>query len=272
MNKTYKIGNKLKQAITVLLVSAFVLLPTTRASADVTTAKDVHEVADICMYSQRVLKDYALIGLGVLYHDPKADLIKNIKVIDEYFADLKSHNLVKELDDSIKALETSWLVIEPIMLQKPDKKSMAVLYKKVEKFNYRCQQIADNLAQDTHIKGLRDLVLITKIGMESQRLAALYMMRVWGVSSPNYKVKVRGIVDELNDIIKELLAEDEKYVSEEIKKELRMIKKEFILFKFMALSNSKRFVPILVEKKASNVYEIVRRMVDLEKELLKLKY
>ncbi len=51
------------------------MIPIYPASAAV-TAQDVHEVADMCMYSQRILKDYALVGMNILYHDPKADLEK----------------------------------------------------------------------------------------------------------------------------------------------------------------------------------------------------
>ena len=72
------------------LLTAAVTLFCTEVSANA-SAEDVHEVADICMYSQRILKDYALVGMGVTYHDPKKDLEENIKTVDKYFSDLKGH-------------------------------------------------------------------------------------------------------------------------------------------------------------------------------------
>ncbi len=57
------------------------------------STRDIKEMADVCMYAQRILKDYALIGMGVTYHDPATDLKKNAKVVDSYVADIENHHL-----------------------------------------------------------------------------------------------------------------------------------------------------------------------------------
>jgi len=251
-----------------LVLALQVLYPVYDASATTASAQDVHELADICMYSQRILKDYALIGMGVTYHDPAADLIKNAKIINKYIADLKSHHLKKTLDDEIRNIETLWKEIEPKLLAKPSKKHMAQLRKKVEILTHRCEALARDLAKDSKIEGEHNMVLIAELGMESQRLAALYMMKAWGIPINNYYEEVQKIVDEYEEIYHELMKADDKFVSPEIKAKLKSTEKNFLVFEFMATSESGRFVPTMAEKNASKIFHEIRTILKLEQELI----
>ena len=62
-----------------------------------------------------------------------------------------------------------------------------MLRKKVEAYTVRCEQVAEDLAKDTGIKGEHDVVLVAELGLESQRLAALYLMKAWGVADAEYE-------------------------------------------------------------------------------------
>ena len=257
---------RIKQGFIMLMGMSFFLL-NFQVSASA-SAQDVHEMADICMYSQRILKDYALVGMDVHYHDPAADLKKNAKIINQYISNLKNHHLKKKLDDEIREIEVLWKEMEPMLLAKPDKKNMTELHKKVEKLSHRCEEIADDLAKDSQIKGEHDVVLIAQLGMESQRLAALYMMKAWGIEDDNYYEEVEEVFTEYEKVYHELMAEDEKLVSAEIKNKLKKTEKYFMMFKFMASSKSGRFVPTLAEKTASKIFHEIRDILKLEKELV----
>ena len=151
------------------------------------SAEDVHEIADICMYSQRILKDYALIGMGVTYHDPKKDLESDIKTVDKYFGDLKSHKLNDKLMAEVTELEKSWNAIKPEFDKTPDKAKMNDLHEKTEKYTVRCEQLADELADATSVKGEHYVELVAELGMESQQMAVLYLMKAWGVNTDTNK-------------------------------------------------------------------------------------
>ncbi len=250
-----------------MLIGLSFFIPAFQASASA-SAEDVHKLADMCMYSQRILKDYALIGMNIDYHDPAADLKKNAKIMDQYIVDLESHHLKKKLDNEIRELDALWKEMKPMLLAKPDKKNMTQLHKKVEKFSHRCEQVAKHLAQDTQIKGEHDVVLIAQLGMESQRLAALYMMKAWGIADANYYEEVEEVLSEYETIHHKLMEEDETLVSAEIKAKLKATEKHFMMFKFMVSSQSGRFVPTLVEKNASKIFHEIRDILKLEEELV----
>ncbi len=251
-----------------LILALQVMYPVHDASAMTASAQDVHEIADICMYSQRILKDYALIGMKVTYHDPAADLIKNTKVIDQYITNLKNRHLKKRLDDEIHELEGLWKKVKPKLLANPTQKHMAQLRREVEIFSRRCEKLAEDLAEDSKIEGEHNMVLIAELGMNSQRLAAIYMMKAWGVADNNYYEEVQEIVDEYEKIYRTLMKASDKFVSPEIKTKLKATQKHFQVFEFMAASESGRFVPTMAEKNASKIFHKIRKILKLEQELI----
>jgi len=261
-----KLSRRLSRMSSMLVFGMLLsLTPNVGANA---SAEDVHEVAEICMLANRLLKDYALIGLGVHYHDPEADLKKGAKKIDDYMVELESHHLKAKLDAEIHDLDRDWKTIEPILLKKPDKKILPGLRKHVESFTKQCEIVAEHLAEDTKIKGEHDVVLIAQLGMEVQRLAALYMIKAWGADEPHYYEEVEEIKDEFEKIYAELMAEDEKLVSKEIKVFLKKVDQHFLLFHFMAKSKSGRYMPTRAEKIASEVFHEIREILLLEEELV----
>jgi hypothetical protein len=244
------------------------LFPVYVTSATTASAQDVHEITDICMYSQRIVKDYALVGMGVHYHDPATDLTKNTKIIDKYITRLEKRDLEKQLTDEIGQLANLWKMARLQLLKKPNKTEMIELRQKVDKFSHRCAQIAEHLATDTGIKGEHYVVLVARLGMGVQRLAALYMMKAWDVVDADYYDDVQAILAEHEKNYNELIDADEKLVSPEIKKKLKSTEKHFMVFSFMAMSKSGRFVPTMAEKNASKIFHEIRDILKLEKELV----
>jgi hypothetical protein len=232
------------------------------------SAQDVHELADICMYSQRILKDYALVGMGVTYHDPQKDLKENLGTIDKYFKDIEGHQLDEKLMAEVLEVENAWKAIKPEFERKPDKEKMGELRKKVDAYTVRCEQVAEDLAKDTGIKGEHDVVLVAELGMESQRLAALYLMKAWGVADSNYDEEVAQTVDETERIYQELLAADDNLVSKEIKEKLKTTENDFIAFSVMAKSKSGRFMPTQAEQSASKIFTTLREILTMEQKLV----
>ena len=252
----------------VLAVIAGVWLFPASSTAATASVQDVQEMADVCMYSQRILKDYALIGMGIDYRDPAGDLAKSSRMLNQYLANIESHGLKQELDAEVREIEAFWRQIEPRLLDTPSKGSMVELQDLVDKFSHRCEEVADHLAADTGIAAEHDVVQIAMLGMEVQRLAALYMMKAWDAAGADYYDKVDAVLAETARIFAELMAADESHVPAQVKTRLKEAEKHVLLFQVMAKSKSGRFVPTLAEKNASEVFHELRDILKLEKELV----
>jgi predicted nucleotidyltransferase len=254
-----------KLLLTLIAVTTLFFCTEVSASA---SAKDVHEMADICMQANRILKDYALVGMEVTYHDPAKDLKENLELIEKEIKNLEGHKQNKKIAAEIHEIEESWHAIKPEFEKTPDKSKMHDLRVMVEKFTTRCEEVAEDIAKDTGIKGEHDVVLVAALGMESQRLAALYLMKAWGVPDSNYEEQVKEIVEQTEKIYEELLSADEKLVSREIKESLKKVEKDFIAFSVMATSTSGRFMPTQADKMASKIFKELRKILTMEQELV----
>ena len=250
-----------------ILIAVTGLFFCTEVSANA-SAKDVHEMADICMQANRILKDYALVGMGVDYNNPAKDLKENLELIEKEIKDLEGHKQSEKIAAEIHEIEKSWHTIKPEFEKKPDKAKMLDLHEMVEKFTIRCEKIADDIAKDTGIKGEHNVVLVAELGTESQRLAAIYLMKAWGVTTPNYVKEVQEVVDHTEKTYKELLGADEKFVSKEIKEELKKVEKDFIAFSIMATSETGRFMPSAAEKMATKIFKALRSILTMEQKLV----
>lgn len=250
-----------------ILTAVITLFFTTEVSANA-SVDDVHQVADICMQANRILKDYALVGMKVTYHDPAKDLKENLKLIEKEFKDLEGRKLNEKLSAEIAEIKQSWNTIKPEFEKTPDKSKMHDLLKQIEKYTLRCYSVAEDLAEDSHVEGEHYVVLVAQLGMESQRLAAEYIAHAWGVEDPLYEGEIKQIISDVERIIKELSDADDKLVSKEIKERLKDVEKKFISFGIMATSTSGRFMPSSAEKMASSLFEIIDAILEKEQELV----
>ena len=80
-------------------------------------------------------------------------------------------------------------------------------------------------------------------------------MKAWdAISSDAYYKEVSHILEQYTKIYEELMSADEKMVSLHIKKQLKTLKKHFMVLEFMAESKSGRYVPLLIAKKANQIF------------------
>jgi len=232
------------------------------------TAEDVHEIIDICTSSERIMKDYALVGMRITYHNPQKDLDESIKHLDEEMADLEKHHLIAKLHKEELELHKLWSKIEHNLTQTPNKQSALTLKHHIDAFAKQCDKVAEDLAKDTGNPAEHDVVLISQLNLDVQKIAGAYVMKAWdAIGDDEYYSGVKQLNNEYQKIYDELEHESDKLVSPKVKKRLRTIDKHFLMIEFMAESKSGRFVPQLIAKKANKIYE--ETMAILKEEELK---
>ncbi len=246
----------------------FILFSIVCFEAPASNAKtiDVHQMADICMYTERLLKDYALLGMNITYGNPAKDLRKNTKIVNKYLSNIESHHLDAPLDAEVKEIHRLWNNIEIQLLKSPDKNTMIALRTEVESMVKHCEIITEHLAVSTGNKAEHNVVLIAELGMESQRLGALYMLKAWGIDDNKYASDVEGIINDFNIIENELLATDDSIVSKKIKNQLKGMNNQFNVLIVLAQMSGKsgRFAPTRFERSTSKVFDEIREILELE--------
>jgi len=226
------------------------------------TAEDVHEIIDICTSSERIMKDYALIGMKITYHDPQKDLDETVKRLDKDMEELEQHHLAKRLEEEEKMLHKLWAEIEDNITKTPNKENALTLKHKVDAFAQKCEEVAEDIAKDTGNAAEHDVVLIARLNLDVQKLAGDYVLKAWdAMSDDEYYKDVKEIKEDYQKTYEELESASDDLVSKKVKEHLKVVDKHFMMFEFMAESRSGRFVPQLIAKKAEKIHEETEKIL-----------
>jgi len=202
------------------------------------------------MYTQRMLKDYAMIGMGNTFGDPKKDLKETMQNFSAHLEALKSYAKDDGIKKSLQEVETLWGSIQKILEGTPDIAKVGTLQEDLEKLLKASDTVTQLFAKSSG-KAAGEIVNISgRQRMLSQRMAGLYMLKVWGVEDPKFKTKL----DETLTLFKTSLAKLEKSPlnTDEINALLAKVKRSFVFFEMMNRSHSK-FVPTLIYKKSNDI-------------------
>ena len=254
-----------KNFILLRAVALSVALSTLLISETHATAKDIHEIADICTSAERIMKDYALIGMKITYHNPQKNLDESIKRLDAEMADLLHEKSGKALHAEEEALLREWHKIEENLTHTPAKQSALSLHHRVNTFAKHCKKLSDDLVATMTNKAEHYVLLIERLNLDVQELAGIYVMKAWGaIGDEEYYSEVEEILATYNKEYSELMGADATMVSSGVKSKLKVLKKHFMMFEFMAASRSGRYVPLLIAKKADKIDEETEKILKEE--------
>jgi nitrate/nitrite-specific signal transduction histidine kinase len=202
------------------------------------------------MFTQRMLKDYAMVGMGNTFGKPEQDLKKISADFQSHMESLSSYAKSEEVKKSIKKVEALWNPLKKTLLEAPSKEKVEKLQIDLDALLKASDDTTKLFAKES---GKVSGDTINKAGrqrMLSQRMASLYMLKVWEVEDPQFKTKL----DDAMKLFKTSLEELEKSSlnTDEIKKLLAKVKRSFMFFEMMSKSKSK-FVPTLIYKKSNDI-------------------
>ncbi len=202
------------------------------------------------MFTQRMLKDYAMVGMGNTFGKPAEDLKKVSADFQDHMESLAAYTKSDELKKSIATVEALWMPLKKTLLEAPSKEKVEKLQVDLDALLKASDDTTKLFAKES---GKASGEIVNKSGrqrMLSQRMASLYMLKVWEVEDPQFKTKL----DDAMKLFKTSLAELEKsdLNTDEINALLAKVKRSFMFFEMMSKSKSK-YVPTLIYKKSNDM-------------------
>ena len=216
--------------------------------------ESLHHAVDVAgkqrMFTQRMLKDYAMIGMENSFNRPDEDLKKIIKNFENHLESLHNYTKNRTIVKSTDRVKKLWIPIKKILEEKPNIKSSLKLQESLELLLQASDDTTHLFAKETGEKSGIIIDISGRQRMLSQRMASLYMLKVWGVKSKNFQEKMDKSMKLFETSLIHL--QNYKLNTKEISKRLKEVEKSFIFFKIMN-KTSNTFIPTLIYKKSNDI-------------------
>jgi len=211
--------------------------------------------------TQQILKEYAFFGMKNRFKNSKKKLKKHLLNYEKELGELEVY-----LADNPKALgyltevRKIWAPVHKTFKKTPKKSEVGELQKKTDKILAKMSGLMKLLLKSS-TEGKDKIINISGYqGVIVERMAALYMMKTWGVNDPKFDFKMRESITFFNNSLHKML--DSPLTTSKNKKKIKSVMRTFKFFEIMNRSKTK-FIPTLIYSKTRKIHADIKKITAL---------
>ena len=239
------------KAVKITLLTATMLTATLSAVEIASNTDAINIAGKQRMFTQRMLKDYAMVGMHNTFGNPGEDLKKTTSNFDDGIASLENFTKSEEIKKSLADIRTLWEPIKKLLLDTPSKEKVEKLQVDLDSLLKASDDTTKLFTKESEAKANEIINISGRQRMLSQRMASLYMLRVWDVKDPQFKTKLNTSMKLFKDSLGKL--QKTSINTDEINKLLTNVQKSFMFFEIINENHSTKYIPSLIYKKSNDI-------------------
>ena len=203
------------------------------------------------MLSQRLVKDYALMGRGNL--SARVQMSRTAELFDENLRKLADAVVTDEEKKVLGKIQRLWVAFDLLAKTKPNRAQAPQVNAIGDKMLEFSEQLVQLLEERAGTRTGRLIALADRQRMLSQRIAKYYAFQAWGLETAEYQDQYRQALEEFDqtlDILRKAPENDAK-----LEALLAAVAKEWQLFQVSFRLGKGQFVPSLVNRALDRIYD-----------------
>jgi len=222
----------------------------------------VYKAINQSMLTQRMLKNYVLIGMGVRARKAQEELSTSINAFDSQIAELLYFARDDLSREHLRNVNKLWKELKPYYLSPPNRSDVQDLRERTEELLRTSDKVVLSFQRQTDFDSAYLAGLSGRQAVLSQRIAALYSLMAWGYEK-QYLESYKTSYNQFSDAL--AFMEASQINTPFINKALYQVKRQFRRFAFSGKRDNGHiaYAPALINHSAEKILERINQVTGL---------